>query len=97
MKVEYHPAVERELDVVRNYYEDRLPGLGREFIDEFERQILRIAATPERWMVLSGNFRRCLMKRFPYVIYFRPVSSDRIRVTVVKHQRRHPQYGRDRQ
>ena len=97
MRVEYHPAVERELELIRNYYEDRSPGLGREFIDEFERQILRIAATPEKWMVLGRDVRRCLMKRFPYVIYFRRVNPDRIRVTVVKHQRRHPQYGRDRQ
>lgn len=97
MRVDYHPAVERELDLIRCYYEERSPGLGRDFIDEFERQIWRIAATPERWMVLAGDVRRCLMKRFPYVIYYRRVSPDQIRVTVVKHQRRHPQYGQDRQ
>ena len=44
MTVEYHPAVEHELAAVRDYYEQQLPGLGREFIDEFERQVVRIAA-----------------------------------------------------
>jgi plasmid stabilization system protein ParE len=97
MRVEYHPALVQELGEIRNYYEERSPGLGRVFIDEFERQVLRIAATPGRWMVLAGDTRRCLMSRFPYVIYFRCVGTDRIRITVVKHQRRHPQYGRDRQ
>ena len=96
MSVEYHPAVERELVEVRDYYEKRSPGLGREFIDEFERQVLRIAATPGRWMVVTKDVRRSLMKRFPYVIYFREVAPDRVRITVLKHQRRHPEHGRER-
>jgi toxin ParE1/3/4 len=96
MTVEYHPAVERELREIRDFYEGRVPGLGREFIDEFERQILRIAATPTRWMVLAEDLRRSVMPRFPSLIYFRQPDSSRVRITVVKHQRRHPAYGRDR-
>jgi toxin ParE1/3/4 len=96
MKVEYHPAIEAELRAIQDYYEERSPGLGGEFIDEFERQVLQLAARPERWMVIAGDFRRCLMRRFPYIIYFRWVDSERIRITVVKHQRRHPDYGRER-
>lgn len=68
MRVEYHPAVEGELREIKRYYEEQSPGLGIEFIDEFERQVLLLAATPERWMVVSGNIRRCLMRRFPYTI-----------------------------
>lgn len=96
MKVEYHPAVEGELRDIRNYYEARSPGLGAQFIDEFERQVLTLAAAPERWMVVTGDIRRCLMRRFPYVIYFRRVDQQRLRVTLVKHQRRHPDLGRER-
>lgn len=65
MRVEYHPGVENELAEVRHYYEERSPGLGREFIDEFERQVLRLAATPARWMVVTRDIRRSLMRRFP--------------------------------
>lgn len=96
MKVEYHPAVYDEVRQIRDYYEERSPGLGAAFVDEFERQVLRVAAEPERWMMVSGDIRRCLMRRFPYVIYFRRAGADRLRITVVKHQRRHPEYGRDR-
>jgi hypothetical protein len=71
MKVEYHPAIEGKLLALRSYYEDRSPGLGRQFIDVFERQVLALAAQPERWMVIDADIRRCLMRRFPYVIYFR--------------------------
>ncbi len=96
MRVEYHPAVEDELVEIRDYYETRSPGLGARFVDEFERQVLAIAAAPDRWMVVRGDIRRCLMRRFPYVIYFRQVGQQRLRVTVVKHQRRHPDLGRER-
>ena len=65
MTVEYHPAVEGDLKAIRDYYEARVPGLGREFIDEFERLVLRIAVAPGRWMVLSGDLRRAMLGRFP--------------------------------
>ena len=96
MTVQYHPAVEAELREIQRYYEERAPGLGTDFLDEFERQVLAIAATPEKWMVATGDIRRCLMRRFPYVIFFRQIGADKIRITVVKHQRRHPDYGRER-
>ncbi len=48
MKVEYHPAVQDEVRQIRDYYDGRSPGLGAAFVDEFERQVLRVAAEPER-------------------------------------------------
>jgi toxin ParE1/3/4 len=96
MTIDYHPEVQRELEEARDFYEKRAPGLGAQFIDEFERQALRITATPERWMIIKADIRRALMSRFPYIIYFRQSAPDRIRITVVKHQRRHPAYGLER-
>ena len=96
MKVEYHPAVEGELRGIIEYYNTCSKGLGNAFLDEFEKQILRIAAMPTRWMIVEGDTRRSLMRRFPYIIYFRVLELDTIRVTVIKHQRRRPEYGRSR-
>jgi plasmid stabilization system protein ParE len=93
MRIEYHPAVADELEEIRDYYELKSAGLGRDFVNEFEQQLSRIAAMPRRWMCVRGDLRRALMKRFPYVVYFREVNGDRIRVTVVKHERRHPSFG----
>jgi plasmid stabilization system protein ParE len=93
MRIEYHPSLHAELEEIRDYYESQSIGLGRDFVDEFERQILTIAAMPGRWMVVQGDLRRSLMKRFPYVIFFRILGADMIRVTVVKHEKRHPSLG----
>jgi len=96
MRIEYHPAIAAELEEIRDYYESCSLGLGTDFIDEFERQVLAIAAMPNRWMVVRDDLRRSLMKRFPYVIMFRIAGNDWIRVTVVKHEKRHPAFGLER-
>jgi hypothetical protein len=56
MRIEYHPAIEAELQAIRSYYENQSPGLGGQFIDEFERQVLVMASQPERWMVSRQTF-----------------------------------------
>lgn len=96
MRIEYHPAIETELAEIRDYYNDRSPGLGDDFVNEFERQVLRIAAMPARWMIVRGDTRRTLMRRFPYLVLFRIVNDSVIRITVIKHERRHPSYGMHR-
>lgn len=96
MRVEYHPAIESELAEIRDFYNERSHNLGDDFINEFERQVLRIVATPTRWMCVRGDTRRALMKRFPYLILFRVVDESVIRITVIKHERRHPSYGKNR-
>ena len=93
MSIEYHPSLYAELEQVRDYYESQSIGLGGDFVDEFERQVLKIAAMPDRWMIVRGDLRRSLMRRFPYVILFRVLQDDAIRVTVVKHEKRHPSFG----
>ncbi len=96
MKIDYHPAIAAEIEEIRDYYESCSPGLGAGFIDEFERQVLLIATMPARWMLVREDIRRSLMKRFPYVILFRIVSDDWIRITVIKHEKRHPALGLER-
>lgn len=93
MRIEYHPAIEQELRKIIEYYDLYSQGLGLEFLNEFERQILKIVSSPTQWRIVEDDIRRALMRRFPYVIYFRVLENDVLRVMVVKHQHRHPDYG----
>ena len=93
MRVEYHPAVESELREIIKHYNNCCAGLGNEFLNEFERQVLNIASNPLQWVEVEHGVRRALLRRFPYVVYFRIVNKDLLRITVVKHQRRHPMLG----
>jgi hypothetical protein len=56
MRIEYRPSIEAELAEVRDYYNERSNGLGDDFIDEFERQVLRIATMPRRWILVRAAF-----------------------------------------
>ena len=61
MRIEYHPAIQEELAEIRDFYNKRSPNLGADFVNEFERQVLRIAAMPSRWMIVRGDTRRALL------------------------------------
>jgi plasmid stabilization system protein ParE len=96
MRVEYHPAVEKELREIINCYNRCSAGLGSDFLNEFERQVLNIASNPFLWTEIERGVRRALLRRFPYTVYFRVVEIDLLRIIVVKHQRRHPILGAKR-
>ena len=76
MRVEYHPAVENELREIIKYYNQSFAGLGFEFLDEFEKQILKISSMPALWITVQDDIQRSLMERFPYVIYFRVIDNS---------------------
>jgi len=95
MRLIYHPEAEAELIDAARFYERRVRGLGGRFLREFDEAIEKILEAPERWQSVEGDLRRYLMPRFPYGIYYR-VSDEELRILVVKHHSRHPDYWKHR-
>jgi plasmid stabilization system protein ParE len=95
MKIVYHPDAEEELLEAVRFYRQRVPGLGERFLREFGAAISEIQAEPDRWAAVEGDIRRYLMRRFPYAIYYRH-EEDCLRILVVKHHSRHPDYWKYR-
>ena len=62
MKYRFHPEAEEELNDAVWYYEDQMPGLGYEFLEEVFACVSRILAFPDAWSSLSARTRRCLTK-----------------------------------
>jgi plasmid stabilization system protein ParE len=85
----FRPAVRNELDEAYRWYDSQKPGLGDEFLDCIDEMLNRICVMPEVSPVVYRDVRRAVVKRFPYAIYYRIVSS-RIIVTAVFHSRRDP-------
>ena len=52
------------------WYEEQDRGLGDEFLDCLESAFMQIADHPTRYPVRFDDFRRILIRRFPYAIYF---------------------------
>lgn len=47
-----------------------MPGLGLDFLAEFEAAINRILQFPNAWRQVSARHRRCLFRRFPFAILY---------------------------
>ena len=92
MKLIYHPAAEAELVDAARFYDERVKGMGTEFLDEFAQCIAEILQAPERWRIVRGDKRRFLMPRFPCGLNYRLIGGE-VRLLVIKHHRQHPAYG----
>ena len=95
MRLSYHPDAEAELAEAAEFYERKLPGLGTRFRAEFDSAAALILQTPTRWRILEKDIRRFLMRRFPYSILYR-IEGEEVRILVVKHHSRHPDYWKAR-
>lgn len=95
MRVIYHPEAEKELLEAADYYSTKVSGLGAELLDEIEGAVEDIRIDPFRFPILEDDIRRSILKRFPYSIYYR-VVGDAVRILVIKHHRRHPDYWKGR-
>ena len=80
---------ERDLVEAYKWYEEKVPGLGTDFLAIIERSLELIQENPARFPVMYRNVRRALMRRFPYgIFYFLEVES--IIVLAVLHTARNP-------
>jgi len=95
MRVIYHPLAETELVEAAQFYNGRVEGLGKKLLDELEETVEKIANDPLRSLVVKNNIRLCLMRQFPFGVYYR-VSENEVRSLVIKHHHRHPDFGADR-
>lgn len=91
MRVIYHPDAETELTEAAHFYDKRVRGLGDSFLRAFEAVIAEIEARPQWWPIVEGDLRFRSLRRFPFAIYYR-VVADELRILVVKHHKRHPDY-----
>lgn len=95
MNLTFHPGVERDISSIVAYYQkesgDRLAG---RFLDELNARFAEIAEHPTHFPFYLGNkvVRRATLGRFPHIVLFR-ILPDGVRVSVVKHEKRHPNYG----
>lgn len=93
MIVEYHPLSVSDLNRAVSYYNRQRPGLGDEFRAEVYAVIERLRANPFQFPVVEHDIRRGFVRRFPYSVLFRVVNQDKLHVLVVRHHRRHPNFG----
>lgn len=97
MAAEVILAPEAEQDIAEAYawYEGRRPGLGEEFLSCVEACIEAIGRTPEIHSLVHENYRRGLVRRFPYAVFYERLQG-RVTVYCVFHTSRDPEKWRQR-
>ncbi len=97
MAAELILAPEAEQDIADAYawYEDRRHGLGEEFLTCVDASIQRICRTPELPAKVHEDYRRALVRRFPYVIFYE-YTGGTVTVYCVFHTSRDPDKWRER-
>lgn len=83
------PALD-ELAEAAEFYQQRVPGLGADFIHEVDRSIDLILGFPEAWGRLSEEFRHCNLRRFPCTLVYTVEKNGGILIVSVFHQSREP-------
>ena len=97
MRLVLHRRIRSDVDQVMDYYQQaEHPELAVEFYRELRRLMLNAAGRPGRYHFFKADLRRANLKRFPYHFLYR-VAGDCVRVLVVRHNRRHPDYGLQRE
>jgi plasmid stabilization system protein ParE len=88
---------EADDDIAESYdwYESREPGLGEDFLRCVEACVLTIQRHPDLYPVAVDEFRRALVRRFPYEIFYEP-TADAIVVYSVFHCSQDPEKWRKR-
>jgi plasmid stabilization system protein ParE len=83
------PEAEAEMTDAFDWYEDRVPGLGSEFLLCVDAVFSAVLRSPQQFPRVHKIVRRALTRRFPYQILF-VVDEDRVVILSVFHAKRNP-------
>ncbi len=97
MAVELIMAPEAEQDISEAYgwYEERRVGLGEEFLSCVDACIQAICRTPGMHAPMHENYRRGLVRRFPYAVFYE-YAAETVTVYGVVHTSQDPAKWRNR-
>ena len=93
--VAVRPEAAQDIELTALWYEAQRPELGQRFLDELDHVFSRLAESPRQFPEIDPGYRRALLRRFPYGIYF-AVEDQRLVVLTVLHLHRHPDTWRGR-
>jgi plasmid stabilization system protein ParE len=89
------PEAQQDVDGAYSWYEDRRFGLGEEFLVCVDACIEAICRMPELYAKVHEEYRRALVRRFPYAIFYEYVGGG-VTVYSIFHTSRNPKKWRSR-
>ena len=91
----YLLPAEEEMTEAAIFYEEQAQGLGAEFLYDVQSAINRLRENPMLGHAVTDALRRSLLSRFPYFLIY-AIEPDELLIIAVAHQRRRPDFWRER-
>jgi len=91
MRYRLDPAARDEYREAAERYLKESPRIAAAFVEQIEAAIRQVRDNPTIWRVLEDDVRRCLVRRFPFGIYY-TVEKGEIIVWAIMHLHRQPGY-----
>ncbi len=96
MNYSLHPEAAQDLEEILAFYRNSAtPRVAKTFLDEFERVVKLLTANPGFGTPFDLPRRTYPLRMYPYSVVYREVEGG-VRVPTVRHQSRHPRFGRKR-
>lgn len=95
MRLSFHPWVQRDVQSILRYYDSISRKLGDQFYSELTTALNSVLRNPQRGHLVEGDVRRINLSTYPYHFLYR-LLPGRVRVTIIKHNKRHPRVGINR-
>jgi len=89
MKLYYTDRATNDIEISIVWYERQRKGLGLDFLDVIEGCIKSIVDNPKLYAILYSNFRRCIIRRFPFSIFY-TLEPDKIVIHSIFDNRQDP-------
>ncbi len=95
MNIRFLEPARKELEDAVDWYEAEQKGLGRLFLTDIHSALKRVGAFPDSCTMIAPGLRRCLTKRFPYMLVY-GIDDGTVIVVAVAHLHRMPLYWQGR-
>ena len=89
MRLRYTGRARDDLGLAFLWYERQRRGLGFDFLDCVEVALQSVIENPEIYQIRYSNFRCCVIRRFPFSIFY-TIEFDEIVVHSVFDNRQNP-------
>lgn len=89
------PEAEKDIDAGYAWYEDQRPGLGEDFLSRVDACVQAICRSPKMHGLIFANYRRALVRRFPYAVFYE-YEDQTVTVYCVFHTSQDPNKWRTR-
>ena len=90
MNLSYTDRAKDDIELAVLWYEKQRKGLGLEFFERIKEGEKLIKLQPKMYTVSYSIFRQCVLKRFPFSIYYTIENNESVVVHSVFDNRQNP-------